>query len=68
MKHLQIHTQAPSTRRTTLPDHEHAARRARAQSLGLPRKQKPTPPPPPPALFLRHRLAQPDLGGLDQPL
>jgi hypothetical protein len=65
MKHIQIHSQAPSTHRTTLPDHEHAARRARAASLGLPRKQKPTPPAPQPALFLTQRLAQPEIGGID---
>lgn len=68
MKHIQIHSQAPSTRRQTLPNHEHAARRSRTKILGLPRKSKPAPPPPAPALFLTHRLSQPDLNGFDQPL
>ncbi len=65
MKHVQILSQAPSTRRTTLPDHEHAARQARAKSLGLPRTSKPAPPAQKPALFLTHRLSQPEIGGID---
>lgn len=68
MKHIQIRSQAPSTTRQTLPDHEHAARRARTKILGLPCKQKFAPPAAKPALFLTHRLSQPDLNGFDQPL
>jgi hypothetical protein len=64
MKSLKIHSQAPSMRRTTLPEHEHTARRARAKTIGLPRKAKPTPPAKP-ALFLTHPLAQPHIGGCD---
>ncbi|HEV2575719.1 MAG TPA: hypothetical protein VGU25_00795 [Acidobacteriaceae bacterium] len=65
MKSIKVHNHAPSTRRATLPDHEHSARRARAKTLGLPRKSKPTPPAAKSALFLSHRLAQPDLGTFD---
>lgn len=61
MKSIKIHNHAPSSRRETLPHHEHAARRARAKSIGLPRKQNSTPPTTKPSLFLTHPLSQPDL-------
>ena len=58
---MKIRSKAPSMRYTTLPEHEHAARRARAKTVALPRKVKPTPPAKP-ALSPTHPPAQPHNG------
>jgi hypothetical protein len=76
MKSIKVHNHTPSSRREHLPEHEHAARRARAnrgprrtcslgwKSLGLPRKTKSTSTTPKPGVFLTHQLSQPEVDSL----